>query len=65
MTHSFGPHQREDDVVVLLTLESVHSRDLHSHKHNHQTNAHKYQRSENKASAAKTRCKVNKRLHCS
>lgn len=70
MTHSFGPDQREDDVVVLLTLESVHCCNLHSHKHNHYlmnkcTNTHKHLRSVNKASAAKTLCKGNKCLHFS
>lgn len=32
VSHGFGADQREDDVVVLLTLESVHRCHLHQKK---------------------------------
>lgn len=32
VSHGFGADQREDDVVVLLTLEPVHRRHLHQKK---------------------------------
>lgn len=32
VSHGFGPDQRQDDVVVLLTLEPVHRRHLHQKK---------------------------------
>lgn len=35
MSHGFSADQREDDVVVLLTLEPVDRRHLHGHTNTH------------------------------